>query len=152
MNTDPASLDNLRDIAELPPVPWWPLAPGWYVLLAILAIGSGIFAFRALRQWRANAYRRAALSELGNAPDLAAVADILKRTALATHPRSEVASLTGEAWLAWLSTHGPAFPGDARTALLSVYQHPDTPAPPDLVQATQNWIRHSTLDTRHSSS
>ena len=40
MKPDPASLENLRDIAVPPPVPWWPPAPGWWVLglLALLVL------------------------------------------------------------------------------------------------------------------
>ena len=33
---DPGSLQNLNDIVVPGPVAWWPLAPGWYLLLAVL--------------------------------------------------------------------------------------------------------------------
>mgnify|MGYP001824665194 FL=1 len=61
---DPASLDRLRDIAEPSPVSWWPLAPGWWCLLAVLAITVILLVLRFYRQWKADAYRRAALREL----------------------------------------------------------------------------------------
>nr|WP_247897274.1 DUF4381 domain-containing protein [Azospirillum argentinense] len=105
---DPADLSRLADIVVPPPVAWWPPAPGWWIvaaaLLAILTIlGTALVARR-----RRNAYRRASLAELaaiGTVADpasAAAVSAILKRTALTAYPRTEVASLTGAGWLAFL--------------------------------------------------
>ncbi|WP_425400780.1 DUF4381 domain-containing protein [Aeoliella sp.] len=103
MSNDPASLDRLHDIVEPPPVSWWPLAPGWYGLLAIAAVLVAWWGIRRWRQWRANAYRRAALGELKSAKTPAEISELLRRTALAVAPRSEVASLTGERWPEWLA-------------------------------------------------
>ena len=63
MSSDPASLSNLRDLAEPGPVSWWPLAPGWWVLTGVLVITLAVATFRRLKKYRANAYRRAALGE-----------------------------------------------------------------------------------------
>ena len=104
MNPDPGSLENLRDIAELPPVSWWPLAPGWWVVLMALAavlIGAAVHAWRS---WQANTYRRAATEELSTATSVAEIADILKRCALCAYPRVDVASLSGARWCQWLET------------------------------------------------
>ena len=59
---DPASLP-LRDIVLPSPVPWWPLAAGWwYALLAIaLAAAAAVFLWRRHRRQRP---RREALLEL----------------------------------------------------------------------------------------
>ena len=35
---DPGSLQNLNDIVLPAPVPWWPLAPGWWVLIGLIPI------------------------------------------------------------------------------------------------------------------
>ena len=67
MNPDPGSLDNLRDIVELPAVSWWPLAPGWWIVIALVAVIAAVNGMRAWKQWKANAYRRAALEELRSA-------------------------------------------------------------------------------------
>ena len=80
MNSDPASLDNLRDIVVPPSVPWWPPAPGWWVVFALLTLAIAVFAWRRWRAWHANAYRREALRELQAATSAAEVAEILKRT------------------------------------------------------------------------
>ena len=65
------------------------------------------------RYWRANRYRREAMSELvqllenwhQNEDDhayLEALQKLLKRAALTSFPREDVASLTGEAWVQFL--------------------------------------------------
>ena len=94
MKPDPASLDNLRDIVEPPPIPWWPPAVGWWVLLGLVVVMAAVVGLLAWRKWRAGAYRRAALSELESAHGMAAIAETLKRTALAAFPRTDVAALS----------------------------------------------------------
>ena len=119
---DPADLSHLADIVVPPPVPWWPPAPGWWILGAALLAALAISGWSAIRRYRKNAYRRAALAELAaigtvsSPASAAAVSAILKRVALAAYPRAEVANLTGAAWLAFLDraasttdfTRGPA--------------------------------------------
>jgi hypothetical protein len=113
MNPDPASLDRLHDIISPPPAPWWPPAPGWYWLAGVLAIWTVYWLATAFIRWQRNRYRREALAQLRSqtrllsdakmrAPVLANLAELLKRAALSAYPRSEVASLTGSAWLSFL--------------------------------------------------
>lgn len=112
MNNDPASLDRLHDIVVPSPVPWWPPAPGWYVVGAVVLVFVLVLFLRAYLSWRANAYRREALAALADARDPAAVGAILRRTALAETNRREVAELRGEAWVDWLDARSssPASP------------------------------------------
>ena len=107
MNEDAASLDRLHDIVIPPPVPWWPPAPGWYILAAILLVVLFVFALRFRRRRRATAYRRDALRELESASDATTIASLLRRTALVEYPRSEIARLTGNAWVDWLAARSP---------------------------------------------
>ena len=100
---DPASLDNLRDIAQPEAVSMWPSAPGWWVVLACVTVMVAVVVYRQTKLWLVNRYRRDALRELQTADGDRAIAEILKRTALAAFPRSDVASLSGEAWCRWLS-------------------------------------------------
>lgn len=101
---DPGSLQNLNDIVVPGPVAWWPLAPGWYLLLAVLLAGLMVLAVRWWLRWRRNRYRRQALAELASIRDLPGaqgfvqIPALLKRTALSVWPREEVASLTGASW------------------------------------------------------
>ncbi|QCO04574.1 DUF4381 domain-containing protein [Azospirillum argentinense] len=112
MSDDPASLSNLRDLALPDPVPWWPPAPGWWILAAGILLAGLLLAVHAFARYRANAYRREALraldtleGDIGKA-DTALLAQrmasLLKRAALAAYPRSEVASLNGALWLSFL--------------------------------------------------
>jgi len=106
MNSDPASLENLRDIAQPPPVSWWPPALGWWVVLAFILVVAAFAVWQGWRRWQARAYRRAAVRELESAQSIAEIAALLKRTALAVYPRSEIASLSGQAWCQWLQQTG----------------------------------------------
>jgi hypothetical protein len=127
MTQDPGSLSNLRDIATPPPVPWWPLAPGCYVVITLAAVALLFFAIRGWRRWKANAYRREALRVLQAASASTEIATILKRTALAAYPRTEVASLTGDAWCDWLekSAPGPISPSARESLARSVFARAD---------------------------
>ena len=99
--SDPADLSNLRDIVVPPEVALWPPAPGWWILLAGGIAMAAIFAGMIVARYRRNSYRRAALVALDTA-DAGDISSILKRVALAAWPRTEVASLTGAEWLAFL--------------------------------------------------
>lgn len=143
MNSDPASLANLRDIMIPPPVPWWPPAPGWWFLLTVTGLIAVLVAVREWRRWRANAYRRAALRSLRGAENVAAIAEILKRAALVAFPRAEVASLTGSAWVQWLAeTGGRPVPAALSRALsLGVFADREFADSSELAAFAAQWIR-----------
>lgn len=103
--SDPSDLSNLRDIVVPPEVALWPPAPGWWIVAAGCLAAAAILTAMAVAHRRRNAYRRAALDALGTAlpQDISAV---LKRAAIAAWPRTEVAALTGPAWLAFLDHTG----------------------------------------------
>ncbi len=104
MSEDATSLERLHDIVVPTAVPFWPPAPGWYVLLAALACLGAIGIYQFWSHWKANAYRRAALRELNQATSASAIAEILKRSALAIAPRAAIAALTESQWPQWLSS------------------------------------------------
>jgi hypothetical protein len=106
-------LEKLREIVLPPPVSWAPQTIGWYVLFGIAMFVTGRWVYRRLQGFRKNRYRRLALDELmvierqlrqpdRRAEALAEIPVLLKWTALAAFPRSEVASLSGQKWLAFL--------------------------------------------------
>jgi hypothetical protein len=142
MSSDPASLDNLRDIVEPAAVSWWPPAIGWWLLLGVILVVAAVFACRALRRWQADAYRRAALVELRSAGSNAEVSVILKRTALAAFPRVDVASLSGQRWCQWLGETSGIQLTDAQRQCLSAGIFADTDRGPDqLKEFASRWIR-----------
>ena len=103
----------LRDLHLPEAIGWWPLAPGWWGVIAIALIGLGFLLRAWLRARARGAARRYALGELKQIvqqyeerKDPVAfgteVSALLRRTMLAYAPRLDVAGLTGEAWLQWL--------------------------------------------------
>jgi len=111
---DAYSLDRLQDIVVPEPVPWWPPAPFWYCFIVLATAWIVYAAIRAADRWTRNAYRRQALRELAAIQDAAShdgpgakhlctVSEILKRTAMVSFKREQVASLAGEDWLRFLS-------------------------------------------------
>lgn len=135
----------LRDIRLPPEPPLWPPAPGWWAVLALLALVLAAVVWLVRRRRRV---RRAALAELrrlevrwrqdGDAAALArGLSILLRRVALATAPRREVAGLTGAAWLAWLGL--PDDPG--RLLLTLPYGGPGAERAGDLLAAVRRWVR-----------
>jgi hypothetical protein len=130
----------LRDLHLPAEVGWWPLAPGWWVLIAIVAALAAYATWRAVSHWRFNAPRRFALEQLRryeagylehrNVVQLGRqVSELLRRGMLAYAPREAVAGLTGEAWLEWLDRDLPVpyFHTDGGRSLLTLpYRDPDS--------------------------
>lgn len=148
MTEDPSSLERLQDIVTPGPEPSWPPTPGW-VVLATLAMAAALFAgLRAWRRHHHNAYRREARRELERireaGPTPLAVSTLLKRVALATWPRREVAGLDGERWMAWIDdATNTLMPPGAAKALREAFANPAAPAPPELLDYAAEWIdRH----------
>lgn len=140
------SLSNLVDIVLPDPGPWWPPAPGWIwatVLLVVLATVWGVLIWL---NWRRNAYRRKAVAELEVA-DLTAgqVFGILKRVALVSFGRSEVAGLSGVDWIRFLVNSCPKLNPDSLEPLYAaVYTRGDVSSS-DLtvgLEAARRWVRH----------
>ena len=114
MNDDLSNLNLVELIDRLQPVPepavvsLWLQTMGW-IWLGLAVTGLTAFGVHRFVCWRrANAYRRAALQELAAVgSDPAAIALILRRSALSAYPRTRVASLHGDDWLAFLDrTYG----------------------------------------------
>jgi Domain of unknown function (DUF4381) len=142
MTESATSLERLHDIVLPAAVQWWPPAPGWYVLLSLLLLGIAAAAWRGLQRWRANAYRRAALRELTALQDAAAIAALLRRTALAFTPRGRVAARDGIAWTDWLDAHmQKPMAADVRQLLaVGVYRQPDHREIERLREFARRWI------------
>jgi Domain of unknown function (DUF4381) len=107
MNAEPGSLENLHDLVMPVPVSWWPPAPGWVIVSALLVMVLGWWLIRSIQHWQSNSYRREALVLLGKiGGSEAELPTLIKRVALSAYPRERVASLTGEQWLAFLDQTG----------------------------------------------
>jgi hypothetical protein len=129
----------LRDLHLPEAVGWWPLAPGWWVIIALAVVAAAYLVRLFLRKRSRSAARRQALRQLAvlsqefeQHGDVAAfsraMSELLRRTMLAYAPRNDVAGLTGDEWLAWLDRDldRPRFQGDVGRKLLELpYRRPD---------------------------
>jgi len=152
-------LAQLDDIKGLERVSCWPLAPGWWALLALVALASTISAALYLRRrvrersWKGDAEKElSALEERltdKTAQEVAATLSVtLRRIAMQRFSRSVCAGLSGHDWLQWLTQQDPkGFNWIDNGALLM-----ETPyAPPGrtlraesikmLLQAAKEWVR-----------
>jgi Ca-activated chloride channel family protein len=148
-------LSGLIDIPLPQEVSLWPQTWPLRIAIVLVVVLSALATWRFLHRYRANRYRREALSELDRmrqttdaAPDrLAAQLSLLvRRTALGGFPRETVAPLTGTAWLAFLdrSYGGDEFSKGAGRWLVSApYQQtaPDRDELNTLLGLVRRWIR-----------
>lgn len=143
MKDESTSLDRLHDVVVPPDIPWWPPAPGWYVVLGILLVLLIRGAWHAWRQWQQDAWRRAALSELGQAQTTAAVAALLRRCGLVVASRQEIARLSGDGWIDWMAARSRTpVPAAVRQQLTAgVYGPADGDQLSDVRTFAATWIR-----------
>lgn len=145
-----APIDLLQDVQLPAPVPWWPPAPGWWLLL-LLPMLFAFVAFRrqhlSLRRWAEGELERLLRDHRrgGDAAALmAGISILLRRVALSRWGRVEVAALHGDAWLLFLDRTGQtaAFTRGAGRALAV---EPYRPAPAgddigDVVRIVRRWL------------
>jgi len=135
---DPQQLP-LRDIHLPEAIGWWPIAPGWWLLLFVLLTGCVLLLRSYVRRRARGAARREALKQLDQllaeydghrdaVSFMAGVSSLLRRTMLAYAPRKDIAGLTGDEWLAWLDQDldAPRFQTETGRKLLEMpYRKPD---------------------------
>jgi hypothetical protein len=152
-------VELLHDIEGIDPISWWPLATGWWLLIAIATIMVvtliQLVAFKLTYRysWKYDTLRKMALleAELCDATarqSLALLSEYLRRIALQRFPREECASLAGKAWLEWLHAHDPeAFDWCHKGAMLVELPYaPMAGTLPavevqELITAAKRWVR-----------
>lgn len=147
----PQLLDLMHELVIPEPVAWIPQTAGWWVALGWLLAVILLVAVAIQRRRRRNRYRRDALRALqavGANRDLApqasarAVAEILKRAALAAYPRDRVASLHGDAWARFLresSGNDRQVQGAAEQLAAAAYR-PDADGA-RILEPAKRWVR-----------
>jgi len=145
----------LRDLHLPAEIGWWPLAPGWWLLIGVATALLAWKAWQLWQRWRADRARRIALRELarinrrfddsGDAIELAKdLSELLRRGLLAYAPRESVAGLTGDEWLAWLDRglDEPVFEkGAGRLIGTLPYRDPQKPGAGDDAKALIDAVR-----------
>ena len=151
---NPDLLSQLRDIHAAPELPWWPPAPGWWVLAVALLLALIWLARRALKRYRVQQRRRQMLAwvdglqatvdaEQNPQAFLSTLNQIFKIVALRAFPGSRCALLSGSEWVGFLREQiGDATGAEALDALAT---GPYEPAPgfdaTALCELTRTWIR-----------
>lgn len=107
----------LRDIHLPEPVSWWPLAPGWWLLLIaiILLVALFVIVKKIRYSRRIKRASREALQSVTkqyqqdrNKVHLAQnLSTLLRRASISFYPRRNTAGLTGRDWLTFLDTTMP---------------------------------------------
>ncbi len=126
-------LEQLAPDHAPPPLGWWPIAPGWWGVIAVLAVALALLLWlrKRRRQPSVKRWQRAALRELAQLQTVArlptsddatiarGLQQLLRRYAIARYGREAVAALSGDTWIAFVVRHGgAAWSGDSGRALL----------------------------------
>lgn len=143
-------LAQLRDIQGSPEAPFWPPAPGWW-LLALIGLALAVWVVRQIHGLLRVRRRRLALldrlEQLREEHDpaqeprawLAGVNRLLKVTAMRAFPEQAPGVLTGPEWVAFLGEDSDAELFSPLAA--GPYEvHPQFD-PADLERAAQAWLR-----------
>jgi hypothetical protein len=132
----------LRDIHEPGVIGWWPPAPGWWILVAVVVAVVVLAFLRYQSHFRERAALRAlkrALERLAEGAEpahcLQQISMTLRRFAMSRVERAEaVAGLTGERWLKYLDScwaRAEFVSGAGRSLAVAPY------APPGRVRAAE---------------
>ena len=111
---NPDILSQLRDIHAAPPTPWWPPAPGWWVLAVLLLallvwLGKILLAGHRIRARRKKMlawvdHLNASIDPLKQPQAyLATVNRIFKLVALRAFPEEQCAVMAGKEWVEFLT-------------------------------------------------
>ena len=151
-------IDQLKDIDGLDPISIWPLAIGWWILIAIMSIFMILIllwiikGFRFRRSWKYDTFKRLdflekKLTDETSKETLIVLSEYMRRIALKLYPRKECAGLKGVMWLQWLREHDPInFEWDKKGMILlnAPYAPLNATIPTkeivDLIQAAKRWV------------
>jgi len=155
----------LGEFAEVVPpesINWLPQTAGW-LWLGIALLGVIVhYAWRAIKHWYSNRYRREAIGRLralSQNPDsgelVADINRILKITALVAYSRESVAKLSGQSWANFLNRQCEHPPFNTEQQLLlatAAYRNAnvDQQHGQQLMAASLLWVsQHKLLGDRH---
>jgi hypothetical protein len=148
---------DIGDIIEPTSVEFSFDAPGWYAVGAALVLVMLIVFYLLWRNYRRNKYRRTALQYLSDLEkkftgnQLTYETNmVMKRIALRSIAREQVASLRNEEWINFLNASGKAglFPDETKKVLNQIYTTENIPSP-SFVQSARTWIKiHNFRNTK----
>ena len=155
-NMPPMQDIPIRDIHLPEPVSWWPLASGWWVLLALILLLGLLFWFTKQRSKKLPKSKQASIHSLvmrelktiykieDNRLFVQALSELLKRVAITKYGK-KVSGLTGERWLRFLDSkwHRNLFvKGQGRVLIDLPYRKDPESDRKALVQVVKAWLEH----------
>jgi hypothetical protein len=153
LNPDAVDLP-LKDIHLPDPISWWPLAIGWWIVLA-LSIFVGVIAFLLIKKMRKPTLKKEATAKLKKIEEefighenaaicLKELSAFIRRVVISKHHSAGVAGLTGIAWLEFLdrSLDQPEFSQGIGKLLLSGPYQPQSNKEDvsHLIQLCHKWV------------
>ncbi len=151
---NPDLLAQLRDIHGTPAVPWWPPAPGWWIVALLVLSVLVWLGLRLVARYRVHQRRRQMLAwidHLNSTVDpqrdpqqfLSTLNRIFKVVALRAFPDQQCALMTGHTWTGFLQQNLKTRQADG--ALEALASGPYEPAPqfdPEAVsELARRWIK-----------
>ncbi|MEM9305029.1 MAG: DUF4381 family protein [Pseudomonadota bacterium] len=140
----------LRDVHAALTPPWWPPAPGWWVVAVLSLLALGLLAWRGWHGWQRHRRRQRLLAELalaiGAESDLdylRAVADFCKRLLLHEGGRQDLAVASGEGFADALAepwSEDDRYRDAARALALDQYRPATTVVREPVTALAQAWI------------
>jgi len=165
---------NLRDIHLPDAISWWPLAPGWWILLTA-TICTILLVFIARRIYIKKQLKRDIHSELDKIKNTfrktqdksqlaKSLSVLLRRASISYYPgtKNNGAGLTGQQWLAWLdnTTQRPLdskqFQSEAGKVLINAPYLPDNAElnfdAEALIDISEGWLlsKHKKMQARNT--
>ncbi|NOQ34409.1 MAG: DUF4381 family protein [Methylococcaceae bacterium] len=144
----------LRDIHLPEAISWWPFALGWWLLLILIPLTLFALMWLYKRLTRKTAVKTAKKlliqfkqdKAMADADKVEAISALIRRVAMSVNPRSDCASLTGKAWLAYLdnSLEDNAFSEGVGQVLISAkYQKniADKLNIDEFIVLTERWLK-----------
>lgn len=143
----------LKDIHIPGHVDWWPIAPGWWLVL-LLIIFFSLLAYKKYRQKSVKAHSQMVidqaldvLTDLESCKDnkkiITEVSILLRRVSMSLYGRDNIAGLTGSEWLLFLDQQGKTtdFSQGAGEALLELpYRKKGQYDRVELLAITKAWL------------
>lgn len=148
---------KLNPIITPDPIPFTMDTVGWKVLFFLLFLLILFIAYRIFKNYKQNAYRRDAISQIQNlvannkngvTTIISQIMFLLKQTALQTYNRKQVASLEGENWLVFLDSklNQSVFIKHKDVIASAIYKneivHSDTFEIKSFADNSIKWIKH----------
>jgi len=149
-------LSQLRDIHSPAPIPFWPLAPGWWLLLGLFIIALSVGIYLLVRFWRANEWKRQAKKQFDqkrkayeNSPSIEGIIDInklLKQILSSAKQDRQFLNAHGETWknaLLSVKKRQQNVLSEAETQVLSqgIYTAKECRLDSDMLDRIELWIR-----------